>query len=128
MNKADGTEAYRIFNARKAVVWFTEESEEVERFRRAAELLALYVKVIEFSQQTTLLLRGLRLNTEDGRLKALRRLASVAISHLLYDDDPQEVVIVVYPVSEGERESHVRLARKMVLDDEGLMFIDWMGR
>ena len=133
MSKADGTEAYRIFNARKVVVWFAESSvslaygEDCAYFHHAIELFVSNVKVINAGQTTTTLLRGLKLNTEVGRLKAARRLATVAVSHLLYDDDPQEVVIVVYPASEGERESHVRLARKMV-EDEGLAFVDWMGR
>lgn len=119
--------AYDIFNARKAVVWFAEDSEDYERFRRAAELFAVYGKVIEASKLTSTLLKKLKLNTEAGRLKATRRLATVAISHLLYDDDPQEIVIVVHPVGEGEWESHIRLARKMVIE-EGLAFIDWMDK
>ena len=128
MSKQDGTEAYRIFNARKTIIWFAEYDEEkYTHSRDAAELLATYVKTVSAAMLTTTLLRGLKLNTAVGRLKAARRLATVAVSHLLYDDDPQEVVIVVNPVLGEERESHVRLARKMV-EDEGLTFVDWMQR
>jgi hypothetical protein len=125
MSKADGTEAYRIFNARKVVVWFTGGAYEAEGFFVVAEQFATNVKLLKQEMMTTTLLKGLQTNRERDWLKQTRRLTTVAISHLLYDDDPQEIVLVHYQV--GNREPHIRLARKMV-EDEGLVFVDWVGR